>query len=80
MNEVRAFPLRVHEKAKLSIKEFDDRLELKLVNKNTGEISERIYYKVDEGITAHEAMKIDAIIYFMHNEIKLNLWGYEIKG
>lgn len=74
MNEIKAFSLRVHEKAKLSINEFDDRLELKLINEDTGKTSEKSYFKLDKGIDIHEAVKIDTIIYHMHNEIGLNLW------
>jgi hypothetical protein len=74
LNEVRTFTLRVHENAELSCEEFDDRLEFKLVNKITGKISERPYYKLDTGISVGEAVKIDTIIYHMHNEIDLNLW------
>lgn len=77
-NLIRAFPLRIHDKADLSYKNFDDRIEIKLVNKDTGETSERIYYKIEEGITVHEAVKIDNILYFMHNEIGLNLWGFKL--
>lgn len=74
MNQVKAFHLRVHEKAELSCNEFDDRLDFKLVNKDTGKISERNYFKLHEGISINEAVKIDTIIYHMHNEINLNLW------
>lgn len=75
MYNIKAFHLRIHEKAELSYNEFDNRLELKLTNKETGQTSEKTYYKINEGITITEAMKIDTIIYFMHNDIGLNLWG-----
>lgn len=72
---MRAFQLRIHEKAELSSSEFEDRLELKLINKDNGKASERTCYKIDEGIAMNEAIKIDTIIYHMHNEIGLNLWN-----
>lgn len=74
MSKVRAFPLRIHEDAELSCNEFEDRLEFKLVNKITGKTSERPYYKLDKGISVGESVKINTIIYHMHNEIDLNLW------
>jgi hypothetical protein len=74
MNQVRAFTLRIHEKAQLTSNEFDDRLELKLINTTTGKTSQRTYCKLEEGVTMNEAVKIDTIIYHMHNEIGLNLW------
>jgi hypothetical protein len=74
MTKVKAFPLRIHKNAELFYDEYDDRLEFKLVNKENGEIAQRSYYKIDDGITVNEAVKIDTIIYHMHSEIKLNLW------
>lgn len=74
MNQVRVFKLRIHEKAELISNEFEDRLELKLINKETGAIEERTYYKISEGITIAEAVKIDTIVYHMHNKIGINLW------
>lgn len=74
MDNLKAIPLRVHEKAKLSIDVLDDRLELKLINKDTGESIEEPYFKLDSGIDINEAMKIDIIVYHMHNKIGLNLW------
>lgn len=74
MGETKAFTLRVHEKAELTCVEFDDKLELKLINKDTGKSSEKPYFKLEKGIDMKEAMKIDAIVYHMHNEIGLNLW------
>ena len=73
---VRAFPLSIHEKATFSFEEFEDRLELKLTNNETGNVSQRPYYKLkDEPFSVNEASKIDIILYFMSNEIGLNLWN-----
>ena len=74
MNKVKAFSLRVHEKAELSIKEIDDKLELTLINKETGNSVEESYFRLDKGIDVQEAVKINTIIYHMHNKIGLNLW------
>lgn len=78
-NGVRAYSIRVHDKAKLTTEDFDDRIELKLVNKETGKESNKTYYKLDS-MTLHEVVKIDAIVYHMHNDIGLNLWGYEYEN
>lgn len=75
MSEVRAYSIRVHERAKLSCEEFENRLEFKLINTVTGKSTERTYLRLDTGIDAREAMKIDAIVYHMHNEIGLNVWS-----
>lgn len=81
MNKTRAYSLRVHDKAELSITGSEDRLELTLTNKETGESSEETYYKIDTPFLVGEAMKIDTIIYHMHNKIGLNLWDMvENKG
>lgn len=77
MGRVEAFPLRVHEDADLSIVNFEDRLELKLTNKITGVFSEKPYYKLEKGIDVHEAVKIDIIVYHMHNDIGLDVWDSE---
>lgn len=78
---VRTFPLRIHEKAEFSFDDLEDRIKLKLVNKETSSKSEKTYYKLeDRVIDVHEAMKIDAILYHMHNDIDLNLWGIWING
>lgn len=74
MIEIKAFPIRIHDKAKLTCIEHDDRLLLKLVNKVTGKAVEKPYFKLDTGVDLHEAMKIDVIVYHMHNEIGLNVW------
>lgn len=75
----RAFPLRVHVEASLATKDFKDRVEFTLTNKETGAIAERTYYKLQENVlTVEDAMKIDHILYFMHNEINLNLWGFDL--
>lgn len=74
MNVVKLFQPRVHDKAELSIADFEDRLELKLVNKVTGKTSEKPYYKLDTGMDMGEAMKIDFIVSHMHNAIGLDLW------
>lgn len=72
---VKAFPLRIHEKAEFSYEDLEDRIELKLVNKETGSKCERTYYKLkDEQFSVKEAVKIDTILYHMHNKIDLNLW------
>ena len=69
------FPLRVHDKATLSFEDYRDRIELTLTNDETGSTSERTYYKQEENyLAANEALKIDTMLYFMSNEIGLNLW------
>lgn len=75
MYQAQVYKLRVHDDADLSSIEFDDRIEFKLVNNITGKTSKRNYYKLTEGITINEAVKIDTIIYYMHNEIGLNIWS-----
>lgn len=79
MEEVRAYSIRVHEKAELSCEEFEDKLELSLKNKETGELVKKSYYKLDTGMSMTEAVKIDTIVYHMHNEIGLDLWDELIK-
>lgn len=79
MSEVRAYSLRIHDKAELSIVGFEDRLEITLTNKETGDTAEETYYKIDTAFLAAEAMKIDTIIYHMHNKIGLNLWDIVAK-
>lgn len=71
---VRGYSIRVHDKAELTCEEFEDKLELSLRNKDTGDLVKRSYYKLETGINTKEAMKIDTIVYYMHNEIGLNLW------
>lgn len=78
MNQAKAIPFRVHEDAELYCVDFDDRLDLKLVNKFTKKSSERSYYKLAEGFSIGEVVKIDSIIYFMHGDIDLNLWESKI--
>lgn len=75
---VGAFPVRVHGSANLSIDEFEDKLVLRLTHEITGKTSERNYFKLETGIDLQEAVKIDTIIYHMHNEIGLNLWDFPI--
>lgn len=77
---VRAFPLRVHSNAKISIKDFDDKLELELRNTLTNESTKRKYLKLDSGIDINEAVKIDTIIYHMHHDIGLNVWDDDNKN
>lgn len=77
MNKVRAYSIRVHENAEFSFTDLEDRLILKLVNKITGKTSERPYYKLEKGIDVFEAVKIDTIVYHMHNAIGLDLWDSE---
>ena len=77
MEEAKAFSLRIHEKAELTCTEFDDRLEFKLINEDTGKSVGKPYFKLDKGIDMNEAMKIDAIVYRMHYEIGLDLWESE---
>jgi hypothetical protein len=74
MELARVFPLRVHDKAELSFDDLNNRIELKLVNKETGDSCKRTYYKLDESFSMVEALKIDTILYHMHNKIGLNLW------
>lgn len=74
MDIARAHVIRVHDKAKLTCEEFENRLELSLKNKETGELIKKPYYKLETGIDIGEVIKIDTIIYHMHNQIGLNLW------
>lgn len=69
--------MRVHKNAELSIANFEDRLEITLSNKITGATSKRMYYKLEKGIDVHEAVKIDIIVYHMHNDIGLDVWDSE---
>lgn len=70
-----AIPLRVPNNATFSFNDLDDRIELKLVHKETGKTSERTYYKLkDRTMDIGEAMKIDHILYFMSSEIGIDLW------
>jgi len=72
---VRAFQLRVHEKAEFSFEEFKDKIDLTLVNKETGTRSERAYFKLKgESLTIYDTSKIDTILYFMHRDIGIDLW------
>jgi hypothetical protein len=75
MERARAFQLRIHEKAEFSCEDLEDRIELKLVNKETGSKCERTYYKLEDRVMdVHEALKIDTILYHMHNKVGLNVW------
>ena len=76
---VRAFPLTIHENATFSFEDFEDRLELKLTNKETGLVSQRPYYKLEEGLSVHEAHKINMILRNMSREIGLDLWNRGMK-
>ena len=70
-----AVPLRVSDNAAFSFNDLEDKIELKLIHKETGKESERTYYKLeDRTMDATEAIKINTILYFMHNEIGINLW------
>lgn len=72
---IRVFPLRIHKNAELLYEGLEDRIEIKLINKETGIKSEKTYFKLkDEVFSVIEAAKIDTILYHMHNEIGLNLW------
>ena len=77
MSDVRTYSIRVHDKAELSCRDFEDRIILTLKNKDTGATREEYYLKLDSGFDVKEAMKIDAIVYHMHSKIGLNLWDSE---
>ena len=73
--KIRAHSLRVHEQAKLTFEDFTDKILFKLTNKDNNKTTEKYYYKIGK-IDAKELVKIDSILYHMHNEIGLNLWDY----
>lgn len=74
INGVRAYSIRTHDKAEISCEDYEDRLEITLKNKDTGDSIKKSYYKLETGIDIEEAIKIDTIVYHMHYEIGLDLW------
>jgi len=71
--KIRAHSMRVHEQANLIVEDFEDKLLFKLTNKVDNKTAEKYYYKIDK-MDTKELVKIDTILYHMHNEIGLYLW------
>jgi len=70
--KIRAHSMRVHEQSNLTVEDFEDKLLFKLTNKVNDNTAEKYYCKIGK-IDAKELVKIDTILYHIHNEIGLNL-------